>query len=240
MIRSMTKPLATLALLTLSIAAGCDDTPPPPVTSGETSAPAPGTPGSTAGLPTSPADNSLPLAKDAQWKRTPLLMLPLTAELPPGWSINTDMVSKDGLPTLEGPVPHMDYRPMALSLKIGSPITPDALQILRDEDKKAVGQPPEEASGSKLLSVDYRERDGMKIYERLETSVLKGDAENAESLEVVRWQIRFLVPEGVSYASYELMLSDLSTLEEFRANEEFLRDIISRIKPADATEKGLL
>jgi hypothetical protein len=173
-------------------------------------------------------------------KRIALSPLPVSAEVPQGWSI----VSPAGtsFTFLQGPLPEggevhiqLTHKP-PLWTDEKSPMTMDErLELLKEAAQKE-----QKASPRTIKSVDLRSIGQVKIFEKQSLFQPVSDSELNEEGKPIsvplqyHWTITFFVPHDKTYQSYEMNFLDL-TEKQYATNHDFLHSIIDSLKLQKST-----
>jgi hypothetical protein len=211
--------LALIPLCPVLGGAGCDDAPsaPPDLTESSTS--------QSSDEPAAPTTQEL-LAGPR--KALALSSLPLMAQVPQSWSIQTLNGSSTTL--LEGPSPGGLVQ---IQLATRPPIAPDKLQVILS---RAIKEQTDKPQTVKVLDVKpMPDVPGAQILERQSVGrTMPSVPLNVEGTQLSKpetlysWTITYFIPQGDAFDPYELNFVGL-TAEQFQSGQEVLRKIIDSV-----------
>jgi len=150
-----------------------------------------------------------------KYKKLPLTPLPLTAEVPESWSVETTKGTT--LTTLEGP--GIDGRKIQMSLTIGTPMTADRLKNVLDGIKRAATR---ESQSNR--SIQVRDAGDVKILEEQRT--FAGATQPDEQTH--DWKVTYFVHTELDYSQYVVDVIGL-TAGQYEQSKDLLRKIFDSI-----------
>lgn len=154
----------------------------------------------------------------SQTKQESLSIVPLTITVPQSWGVSADVAN---LTVLKGFSPHHEVNfHVAMRMKADE----DQLARILEGAKRDAAKPEEKG---RYLLLDIRDQHGLKVLER-QIVISSGDPALGKLLN---WTIWFCDKKADAYHIYELNLSDL-TVEQYEQDKDFLRAIITSVKPA--------
>lgn len=149
-------------------------------------------------------------------QRLPLIAVPMTAEVPGNWSVQSGaggqivLAPKDAATGVE------------ILLSTRAMMKPEAFELLAKDLERSATQP-----ANPQLRTTLTQRDGMRIIEEIER--IAGADANPDTTPY-RWTVRYVVPSGgIDFAVYEFNVIGLSETM-FKAEEQPLRELFNSVQ----------